>query len=131
MEALRTFVESQLDPKPKSYSIQYRDGQNDVINVSDDEDLHTAYEVAHKELQGNLKLNVTVKPESQPSVSTGTEEEKKETKKTPKEKKPAKKTVRKSSKKKSKKNAATDLLFEGGDSSSDDKDEETLPEYVD
>ena len=37
---------------------------------------------------------------------------------------------KKSTKKKSKKNAATDLLFEGGDSSFD-VEEEPLPEYVD
>jgi hypothetical protein len=56
IEALRSVVDSQLDPAKvpiedqQRYSIQYRDGQNDVINVSDDEDLLTAYEVAQKEL---------------------------------------------------------------------------------
>lgn len=109
IEALRSVVESQLDPKPsqpKSYAIQYRDGQQDVINISDDEDLLTAYDVALKELQGNLKLNVTLKaPAESPSVSIGTEEEKKETKK-PKEKKP-KKTVKESTQKKTKKAAPT------------------------
>lgn len=33
-----------------------------MINVSDDEDLLTAYEVATKELQGNLKFVVEIKP---------------------------------------------------------------------
>ena len=45
IEALRSVVKRQLDsskvPKEDNqcYSIQYHDGQNDVINVSDDEDL--------------------------------------------------------------------------------------------
>lgn len=32
-----------------------------MINVSDDEDLLTAYDVAEKELNGNLKLTVALK----------------------------------------------------------------------
>lgn len=50
IQTLRGIIEAQLDPCNKSYSIQYRDGQNDLINVSDDEDLLTAYDVAEKEL---------------------------------------------------------------------------------
>ena len=63
-DALKTAVEAQLkdtnvnqvSSNPRNYQIQYRDAQNDLINVSDDDDLLTAYEVATKELQGNLKL---------------------------------------------------------------------------
>jgi hypothetical protein len=106
IEALRSVVDCQLDPprapKKDSYSIQYRDGQDDVINVSDDEDLLTAYEVAQKELQGNLKLHIAM-------ISTA-EEEKKDAKK-PK----AKKTVKDPSKKKTKKSAATKTAGDSDD----------------
>jgi hypothetical protein len=62
IEALRSVVDCHTRvPKEVDYSIQYRDGQDDVINVSDDEDLLTAYEVAQKELQGNLKLHIALK----------------------------------------------------------------------
>ena len=46
----------------KNYTIRYVDGQDDTINVSDEEDLLTAYEVARKELNCNLKLSVAFKP---------------------------------------------------------------------
>lgn len=45
----------------RDYSIRYVDGDQEVINVSDDEDLLTAYDVAVKELNGNLKLSLTFK----------------------------------------------------------------------
>jgi len=97
IEALRSVVDCQLDPprasKEDSYSIQYRDGQDDVINVSDDEDLLTAYEVAQKELQGNLKLHIAMIS----TLRASAEDAKK-----PK----AKKTVKDPSKKKTKKSAA-------------------------
>ena len=97
IEALRSVVDCQLDAPKEDYSIQYRDGQDDVINVSDDEDLLTAYEVAQKELQGNLKLHIALKHTNQAA-----EEEKKDAKK-----KKAKKTVKDPSQKKTKKSAAT------------------------
>jgi len=37
------------------------DGDNELINVSDDEDLLAAYDVAKKDLKGNLKFIVEVK----------------------------------------------------------------------
>lgn len=46
----------------RDFSIKYVDGDQEQINVSDDEDLLTAYDVAQKELNGNLKLTVTLKP---------------------------------------------------------------------
>jgi hypothetical protein len=112
IEALRSVVDSQLDPAKvpsedhQCYSIQYRDGQNDVINVSDDEDLLTAYEVAQKELQGNLKLHIAIKPTAAMNVAQIAAEEEKRDIKKPKEKK-AKKTVKDPSKKKAKKSTAT------------------------
>ena len=68
---MKTLVEAQLQddrlpnaPKAahKDYNIKYQDGDQEMINVSDDEDLLTAYEVAQKELQGNLKFVVEIKP---------------------------------------------------------------------
>ncbi len=38
------------------------DGDDEQINVSDDEDLLTAFDVANKELNGNLKFVVEFKP---------------------------------------------------------------------
>jgi hypothetical protein len=46
----------------RDFSIKYVDGDQEQINVSDDEDLLTAYDVAEKELNGNLKLMVSLKP---------------------------------------------------------------------
>lgn len=40
------------------YAIQYTDDTGDVINVSDDEDLISAYEVAESALGGNLKFEI-------------------------------------------------------------------------
>jgi len=45
----------------RDFSIKYIDGDQELINVSDDEDLLTAYDVAEKELNGNLKLTVALK----------------------------------------------------------------------
>lgn len=45
----------------KDYTIKYVDGDNEQINVSDDEDLATAYDVAEKELKGNLKFIIEFK----------------------------------------------------------------------
>ena len=65
--ALKLAVEAQLKEcplvctQPRNYSIQYRDGFNDLINVSDDDDLLSAYEAAQKDMQGNLKLTIAIK----------------------------------------------------------------------
>jgi hypothetical protein len=40
------------------YKIVYEDNNGDVINVSDDEDLLTAYDVAQNELGLKLKFNI-------------------------------------------------------------------------
>ncbi len=45
----------------RDYTIKYTDNTNDSINVSDEEDLSTAYDVAKKELNGNLKFVVSFK----------------------------------------------------------------------
>lgn len=44
--------------KTETYCIQYVDDTGDVINVSDDEDLHTAYDVAENFLGKQLKLQI-------------------------------------------------------------------------
>jgi hypothetical protein len=36
----------------------YADNTGDLINVSDDEDLNEAYEVAQSELKGHLKITI-------------------------------------------------------------------------
>ena len=46
---------------PRDFYIKYTDGDQELINVSDDEDLRTAYDVAKKELKGNLKFEVGFK----------------------------------------------------------------------
>lgn len=43
--------------------IKYVDKDDEMINVSDDEDLQTAYEVAELELDGNLKFVIDFKKE--------------------------------------------------------------------
>jgi hypothetical protein len=76
-----------------------------VINVSDDDDLVSAYETAQKDLQGNLKLSITFKPQPPVEEAAVTDKKPKKTKKVSsedKKKKPAKDT-----KKKVKKAAAT------------------------
>jgi hypothetical protein len=44
------------------YALTYKDDTGDIINVSDDEDLHAAYEVADEALGGQLKLEVKSRP---------------------------------------------------------------------
>ena len=41
--------------------IRYRDSEEDLINISDDEDLETAYAIAETQLSNNLKLLVSFK----------------------------------------------------------------------
>jgi hypothetical protein len=73
-EALKSTVEAQIKEERKEsdlnssvvngqrdFVIKYVDGDNEPINVSDDEDLLTAYDVAEKELNGNLKFIVEFK----------------------------------------------------------------------
>ena len=50
------------------YALQYQDDTGDIINVSDDEDLHAAYEVADDALGGQLKLEVKPRPGQAPKV---------------------------------------------------------------
>jgi hypothetical protein len=85
-QALQTLVESQIKEERegmmnesfhskhpasfmsgagRDYTIKYVDGDQEVINVSDDEDLLTAYDVAEKELNGNLKLTLAFKQSQQ------------------------------------------------------------------
>jgi hypothetical protein len=47
--------------------IRYVDNEEEVINVSDDEDLLTAYEVAEKDLKVSLKFMVQFKNQLQVS----------------------------------------------------------------
>jgi hypothetical protein len=72
-EALKTTVEALVKDERtlqqqesfttshRDYSIRYKDPENEMINVSDDEDLLTAYDLAGKSLDGNLKLVVEFK----------------------------------------------------------------------
>ena len=48
-------------PGQRDYVIRYVDGDDEAINVSDDEDLLTAYEVADRELKGNLRFIIHFK----------------------------------------------------------------------
>jgi hypothetical protein len=65
-EALKLAIETRLYenekinqlPTEKDYHIQYIDGDKECINVSDDDDLYSAYQVAQKELGGNIKFSV-------------------------------------------------------------------------
>lgn len=41
--------------------IRYIDNEDETINVSDDEDLLTAYDIAERDLKGSLKLTVQFK----------------------------------------------------------------------
>ena len=45
----------------RDYVIRYVDNDDELINVSDDDDLLTAYDIAEKELKGSLKLTVSFK----------------------------------------------------------------------
>ena len=40
----------------RDYLIRYTDTDNELVNVSDDEDLLTAYDIANTQLDGNLKF---------------------------------------------------------------------------
>jgi len=84
----------------RNFTIKYLDGEDEHINVSDDDDLFTAYEVATKD------LNKTVKFLVQPKQALPTE---KKPKKEKKEKKSSDKT--KISKKKAAKTKAESLLL--------------------
>ena len=86
----------------RDYTIKYEDGSNELINVSDDEDLQTAYEVALTELDGNLKFVIEFK---KPVVkeSQDTAKETKQAKKEKKEKVPKEKKTKKPKKEKAKK----------------------------
>jgi uncharacterized protein YueI len=81
----------------RDYLIRYVDLDNEYINVSDEEDLQTAYEVAEKDLDGSLKFIIEFrKPfvHESSKIETGRKKDKKE-KKEKKEKKKAKKKVKK------------------------------------
>ncbi len=78
-----------------------------MINVSDDDDLLSAYEVAQKDLQGNLKLSVTFKPQPQVEEAVAEKKVKKGKKVTTAAEEKKKKAATKEPKKKSKKVAAT------------------------
>ena len=43
------------------YALTYKDETDDIINVSGDEDLYAAYEVAEDALGGQLKLEVKLR----------------------------------------------------------------------
>jgi hypothetical protein len=71
-EALKTVVEALVSDERnpnhvpsgstgRDYTIKYMDPDNELINVSDDEDLQAAYEVAETDLNGNLKFVVEFK----------------------------------------------------------------------
>lgn len=53
----------------RDYSIRYMDNENELINVSDDDDLQTAYELAETDLKGNLKLIVELKKPVEKAVT--------------------------------------------------------------
>jgi len=57
------------------YALQYQDDTGDIINVSDDEDLYAAYEVAEEPLGGQLKLSVKSRPSAQQAESVPAEQE--------------------------------------------------------
>lgn len=84
---------NQLSTGVKEYHIQYIDGDKELINVSDDDDLVSAYQVAQKELGGNIKFSVV-----QESKEEKPKKEKRE-KKDRKEKKVSTKKEGKKSKK--------------------------------
>lgn len=111
-EQLKEVIAAQLkDPQPgKNYTIKYCDAQSDLINVSDDDDLLTSYEVAKKELNGNLKFQVTVKPEPKPAAVSEIvgETDKKKEKGEKKKKKATKATKEAKDKKKAKATAGAE-----------------------
>lgn len=72
-EDLRAKVEAQIaEERPiygspefasakKDYTIRYEDGDKELVNVSDDEDLQAAYKVARRQLGNSLKFLVSFK----------------------------------------------------------------------
>ena len=72
-EALRKQIRSQMcKGKPEDqfiqsghYQIVYEDDTGDIINLSDDEDLLAAYEVAETSMGRQLKLKIQPRPGSQ------------------------------------------------------------------
>jgi len=73
-EALKTTVKAQMSKKggaaeqfirTDQYAVTYEDDTGDVINVSDDEDLFAAYDVAENCLNRQLKLNIKPRPRSE------------------------------------------------------------------
>ena len=90
--------------------------------MSDDEDLLTAYDVAAKELQGNLKLQVSINKKHTETPETTVKEPKKSKKS---EEKKSKKTVRKTKKETSSNEVAmTPTVLESDTPSSEREDEE-------
>jgi hypothetical protein len=80
----------------RDYVINYIDKDDELINVSDDEDLLTAYEVAELELEGNLKFVIEMKKAMQPLIDKHSHKiEKKVTKDKEKKEKKAKKLAKK------------------------------------
>lgn len=65
-EALKSTVKAQISKSSKNatfvrqgnFAITYTDDTGDVINVSDDEDLHAAYDVAENFMNRQLKLQI-------------------------------------------------------------------------
>ena len=56
----------------RDFVIRYIDNEDETINVSDDEDLLTAYDIAERDLKGSLKLTVQFKSQLQRSVTATT-----------------------------------------------------------
>lgn len=101
-EALKQTVEALLkdevdQKKPQDYVIKYVDKDNEMIDVSDDEDLFTAYEVAENELGGNLKF--VIDQRSLAKNDSETESHDKKAKKVKKHKKEKKEKKEKKAKK--------------------------------
>lgn len=70
----------------RDYSIRYKDQDQEMINVSDDEDLITAYEVAESDLNGNLRFVIEFKkPFEVDDCASAPEEKRTEEPKKPKE----------------------------------------------
>ena len=64
--ALKSNVEAllaaqpQVPSKPAPFGLQYLDEDDELINLSDDDDLVTAYEIAGKKMDGSLKVVVNM-----------------------------------------------------------------------
>jgi translation elongation factor P/translation initiation factor 5A len=69
VEALLNDESTLSQPSSDQIVIKYLDKDDELINVSDDEDLQTAYEVAKTENEGNLKFVLEFKK----PVSTSTD----------------------------------------------------------